>query len=147
MEGPAIDLINIKLKDKNILDEMMEMNCVTWHPDFQKKYYSKIMDIIKNVPYKDLNNSNKWGYQINISRELKRIYYNSIDYTDRLIVKNKIRCLRQFKQLSLQSSLIFPLGAARHSGPADLRPYQKHSLRRSVDTVFLFRPFFASSLP
>lgn len=89
MEGPPIiSASNPVEPPKHILQQLMEHKCVTWHPDFERKNYDKFMDIIhKFVPYEDLNDDNKWGYQFKITKQLKDI---PVDFSDIISVKNMI---------------------------------------------------------
>ena len=64
------------------------MGCASWHPDFARKHRTFFMNIIhEKVPYEDLHQDNKWGYQYYISQGIKEI---PIDYSNRLSIKNMI---------------------------------------------------------
>ena len=89
MEGPPIISIStVTEAPKHLLQQMMDYHCVTWHPYFEKKYYDRIMNVVHTqVPYENITNDNKWGYQYHISSDLEKI---PVDYTDTISVKNKI---------------------------------------------------------
>ena len=92
MDGPPETSINktiLPLPPTHVLDKLMEMHCVKWHPKFQSRNYQLFMDIINNdIPYEDLNNDNKWGYQYHISKGIEKDF--TVDFTDRISVKNMI---------------------------------------------------------
>ena len=90
MDGPSIENISNITPEipKHLLQELMESNCVTWHPYFEKRHYDRIMNIVyTQVPYENFTEDNKWGYQLHISRDLKEI---PVDYNDIISVKNMI---------------------------------------------------------
>lgn len=90
MDGPSIkNISNITSEiPKHLLQQLMESNCVTWHPYFEQRHYDRIMNIVHTqVPYENLTKDNKWGYQFHISRDLEKI---PVDYNDIISVKNMI---------------------------------------------------------
>ena len=73
---------------QDIIEKLLYFQCTTWHPDFANKYRDQIINTIHTkVPFEDVNNDNKWGYQYHISENLKKI---PIDYNNILSVKNMI---------------------------------------------------------
>jgi hypothetical protein len=80
---------NITLElPKHLLQQLMESRCVTWHPSFEVRHCDRIMSTVHTqVPFENLTEDNKWGYQTYISRDLEKI---QVDYTDIISVKNMI---------------------------------------------------------
>ena len=90
MDGPPIANVSniIPETPKHLLQELLESDCVTWHPYFEKRHYDRIMNVVHTkVPYENLTKDNKWGYQLHISRDLEEI---PVNYNDIISVKNMI---------------------------------------------------------
>ena len=112
-----------------ILNKLLEMDCVTWNPEFAKKHDKIISNVLTNeIDYDNISNNNKWGYQFHIKSALCKI---DVDYSDIDSIKNMI--IMNHFVIKLDSNKNKKYVTVNPTSVYEIFYYYKNKFKKSID--------------